>query len=315
RAARPVPARRLREGHARPRAREEALRQARGDETSRYATRDRARGALPVIRRRSALLLLTLLLPAAVSGQAADLRIEAGGPARTVPGVLSGGAAYPATAAIQALGGSVVPDARGASLFLFGDTIRVFTFSSVIHLRGQVHQLAYPVMSRNGELFLPEQFFIEWLPRTYPDRLAFAGGALRDKAALASGAQAPARPAEERTSQPPPTPPATTERQRQTAESTAASQAAQPAPPPEKPAQRIVIIDPGHGGRDPGKIGPNRLREKDVALAIAKRMDTLLRERGYEVHLTRRSDTLVALADRPRPANRRKDGRPSAIFI
>jgi N-acetylmuramoyl-L-alanine amidase len=170
-------------------------------------------------------------------------------------------------------------------------------------------------VSRDGELFLPEQFFIEWLPRTYPERLAFAGGALRDTRALADG-DAPASPAAERTAPPPPAstreqPPV---RQRQTAEPPAG--AAQPAPPPARAAvKRVVVIDPGHGGRDPGKIGPNRLREKDVALALAKRMDALLRERGYEVHLTRTKDTLVALADRPRLANRWKDGRPSAIFV
>src|SRR5688572_29845609 len=42
-------------------------------------------------------------------------------------------------------------------------------------------------------------------------------------------------------------------------------------------APRVVVIDAGHGGRDPGKIGPNGLKEKDVALHIAQRVATVLR--------------------------------------
>jgi N-acetylmuramoyl-L-alanine amidase len=279
------------------------------------------------MRSPGAAFLLALLLPAAVGGQAADLRIEAGGPARIVEGVTAGAAAYPAAAALEALGGRVAPDARGASLFLFGDTIRVHTFSALVHLRGEVHQLAYPVVSRGGQLYLPEQFFIEWLPRRYPDRLAFAGGALRDTralAALAAPAEPPPPPAAERRappveSAPPPRTGSATQPPAARQPPAATQPPAQPAPPPAArapaPARRVVVIDPGHGGRDPGKVGPNRLREKDVALALGKRLAALLKERGYEVHLTRTTDTLVALADRPRLANRWKGGRPSAIFL
>jgi N-acetylmuramoyl-L-alanine amidase len=78
---------------------------------------------------------------------------------------------------------------------------------------------------------------------------------------------------------------------------------------------RVVIIDPGHGGRDPGKIAPNGVREKVVTLAISQRLAAILRERGYEVHLTRTTDTLIALADRPRIANRLRSDRPGAVFL
>src|SRR5690606_20894181 len=95
----------------------------------------------------------------------------------------------------------------------------------------------------------------------------------------------------------------------------ASGMAAPPRSDPDRPT-RIVIIDPGHGGRDPGKIGPNGLREKDVTLAIARRLAALLRGReGYEVHLTRTADTLIALEDRPALANRWKAGRPAAVYI
>jgi N-acetylmuramoyl-L-alanine amidase len=79
--------------------------------------------------------------------------------------------------------------------------------------------------------------------------------------------------------------------------------------------KRIVIIDPGHGGPDNGKIGPNGLREKDATLSVSRKLASILEKRGYEVHLTRTKDTLIALADRPRLANRWKNGRPAALFV
>jgi N-acetylmuramoyl-L-alanine amidase len=78
---------------------------------------------------------------------------------------------------------------------------------------------------------------------------------------------------------------------------------------------RVVILDPGHGGADAGKIAANGLREKDVTLAIALRLASVLSERGYEVHLTRTRDALVPLDERPRMANRWKDDRPAALFL
>lgn len=80
-------------------------------------------------------------------------------------------------------------------------------------------------------------------------------------------------------------------------------------------ASRVVVIDAGHGGRDSGRIGPDGVREKDVTLKLAKRLGALLRRQGYEVHLTRTTDTLIALADRPRMANHWKAGRPASLFI
>lgn len=72
--------------------------------------------------------------------------------------------------------------------------------------------------------------------------------------------------------------------------------------PPEHDSW-LVLIDPGHGGHDPGTIGVSGTKEKDVTLAIARLLAKRLRaEPGIEVVLTRDSDTLVALADRPRMA-------------
>jgi len=68
-------------------------------------------------------------------------------------------------------------------------------------------------------------------------------------------------------------------------------------------AYRTVIIDPGHGGRDEGAVGPTGLKEKDVALDIALRLAKLLREElGMQVVLTRTEDVFVPLQERARIA-------------
>ncbi|NBC89176.1 MAG: N-acetylmuramoyl-L-alanine amidase [Alphaproteobacteria bacterium] len=68
---------------------------------------------------------------------------------------------------------------------------------------------------------------------------------------------------------------------------------------PDDPARPLVVIDAGHGGRDPGSIGGG-VREKDVVLAIARALRSeLLGMGGIRVAMTREDDSIVPLADRP----------------
>lgn len=70
---------------------------------------------------------------------------------------------------------------------------------------------------------------------------------------------------------------------------------------------RKIIIDPGHGGNDPGAMAPKGVREKDISLAIAKRLAQSIRKRtGCEVALTRSSDTYLHLEERTAIANTQK---------
>lgn len=63
----------------------------------------------------------------------------------------------------------------------------------------------------------------------------------------------------------------------------------------------VIVLDPGHGGTDPGAIGINGAREKDIALAVGKEVARLNRElydNGLEIYLTRYRDTLISLRHR-----------------
>ncbi|HET7321577.1 MAG TPA: N-acetylmuramoyl-L-alanine amidase [Longimicrobiaceae bacterium] len=83
--------------------------------------------------------------------------------------------------------------------------------------------------------------------------------------------------------------------------------------------KRLVVVDAGHGGVDPGAHGPSGTQEKSVTLAVAKKLAAILRdEPDLEVRMTRTRDTLIALHDRPRMANgwRQEGGRSRpALFI
>ncbi len=82
------------------------------------------------------------------------------------------------------------------------------------------------------------------------------------------------------------------------------SAAAIPARPgfDSRPVRRVVI-DPGHGGKDPGATGARGTREKDVVLRVARGVRERLRDAGLEAHLTRDSDVYLSLEERTARAN------------
>lgn len=73
---------------------------------------------------------------------------------------------------------------------------------------------------------------------------------------------------------------------------------------PKPPAAPLVVLDPGHGGHDVGASSPTELREKDVVLQIARRVQQRLQRAGIEVLLTRNDDQSVSLEERTAIANR-----------
>jgi N-acetylmuramoyl-L-alanine amidase len=73
---------------------------------------------------------------------------------------------------------------------------------------------------------------------------------------------------------------------------------------PQPAGIRKIVLDPGHGGKDPGAIGVGGLAEKDLVLEVAKRLAAKLkRHMGVEVVLTRIDDRFIALEDRTAIAN------------
>ena len=68
----------------------------------------------------------------------------------------------------------------------------------------------------------------------------------------------------------------------------------------------VIVIDAGHGGKDPGCIGKGGTREKDIVLSVAKKLKTKLDANGFKTYLTRSGDKYLKLAERASIAEKRK---------
>ncbi len=85
---------------------------------------------------------------------------------------------------------------------------------------------------------------------------------------------------------------------------------------PEGPIRGLVILDPGHGGKDPGALGSlagqsSRVEEKALNLQLARKVSSQLKGKGVRVMLTRYRDTTVSLEDRVKMANTHS----AALFV
>ena len=71
--------------------------------------------------------------------------------------------------------------------------------------------------------------------------------------------------------------------------------------------KRIIVLDPGHGGKDPGAIGAHsKTYEKNITLAMGKELQEILRRKGYTVYLTRSTDIFIPLRQRIKIAQKYK---------
>lgn len=168
-------------------------------------------------------------------------------------------------------------------------------------------------------LFLPLAWLTDCLPRVFGDRFEWdpAAGLLTERgpagATVAaagrvaggdSGALAkPLDPPAAAAAAPPVTPAAPSATPPATPHAVHAAPRLKPNPLTGLRLHHAVVIDPGHGGVDPGnpyrRYFPSGEYEKDINLSIAKLLAAELRRRGITATLTRTTDTLIALRDRP----------------
>ncbi len=208
-----------------------------------------------------------------------------------------GYAALPLSSLVS-VGAEVGPSGDEVAVRLGGHELRFRVGSPLFTDGGQVRRLVNPVYAEDGVAFLPTQFFVEHLPGLGVEVDAAARTIRRARtAARDTPAPAPA-PAEPRAEPAPP------------------RAGARTASRPAGPVRRLVVVDAGHGGVDPGAAGRGGAREKTITLAVARRVAEILRDNPeYDVRLTRDRDTLIALRDRARFANGwRRDGQP-ALFL
>lgn len=159
-------------------------------------------------------------------------------------------------------------------------------FSAFV-IDGQIYKSSYPVMRKKGEVFIPSLFFRKTAESFFPGYKLHHS---KSRYTLA------------RRTQPKPDTPT-------------------PIPdfkPVEPVKDRItfIIIDPGHGGKDPGAIG-GKIHEKALVLAISKKLQAHLQKKmpDISVKLTRNNDRFIELGKRTEIANRLLKKNTNGLFI
>lgn len=158
---------------------------------------------------------------------------------------------------------------------------------SVAVMNGNLLRDDHPVVRKNGEVLLPLGMATEML------RLLFPEFSLRRENSFLAFEKA--------------------EKKRESVEETDKTPEEQKA---SSGAISFIVIDPGHGGRDPGAIG-HGIFEKDVTLGVSRYLASYLKKniRGLSTKLTRANDRFVELSKRTEIANRMLTGDKNGIFV
>lgn len=242
-----------------------------------------------------ALIMLASLEGPLAAQLAPELQVEReNGDVSTVEVTLERGYAAVPVSLLEELGWSVTEDGEDVLVSVPNEMeISLRLDSPFFHWDDLVLQLVDVPYREGASTYVPLQLVADFLPRRLPDLYDFDG----DRSLLRAGDPVPAG-----------------DPQAQAEAAPEADEVALTQPSPYG-GVRVVIIDPGHGGADPGALGVGGVREKEVALGIALELaEVLRREPNLEVHLTRDDDTFVDLWDRGEIATNLKGERPG-IFV
>ena len=203
------------------------------------------------------------------------------------------------TAAVAAV---LLSQPLGLSMSLDGSTIRAtlrggdssFEFdlgSPFVRYAGTAYPMVGAPYVARDTLFLPLHWLVDYVPHLLAGRYRWDASLGRlDELTVTATAPAVAAPL------PRPATPAVA------APMIASSGASAPNPVTGLRLSHTIVVDPGHGGVDPGNPGmyfPHGLTEKDITLGVGRLLRAELLRRGLNVVLTRASDTLIDLANRP----------------
>jgi len=190
-------------------------------------------------------------------------------------------------------------EANKYTLNVWGTELHLEAGVPVVRIGDDVRPLAVAPRVQDGKLLVPLQLISDVFPGVVPNArwdadsaqlVLFAFASSRRSAGAPRAAVANDQPS--RTSSP----------------ISARSDDTRLPPVPAKHYKRTVIVDAGHGGEDNGMTGPlgggPRIYEKNITLAVSKKLGDALSARGVDVVYTRTTDTLIALDDRGRIANR-----------
>lgn len=185
-----------------------------------------------------------------------------------------GGPVLAATHLVTALNGAFSLGRPWVEVIVARQSFRFLLDAPYYVYQGQVQPLSGVALITRDTLYLPFQFVAEVLPRVFSERFRYDAAGSR---LVETGPRVATTP-------------------------TAPAPAPGRLPNGLKPGH-VVTVDAGHGGTDPGNPGlyfPRGVQEKHVTLQVSRLLRTELQRRGIQVRMTRTTDTLIALRDRPR---------------
>ena len=184
------------------------------------------------------------------------------------------------------------------SLEAWGTRVQIQAGSRLVRVGGEVRQLASAPTVTGGRLMVPLQLVSDVFPEFVPNTRWDADA--RQLVVFSTDIAAPTVLVQRAASPPKSSEPLTT--------SVQYDDGVRRPPAASKHGRLTVIVDAGHGGVDNGMTGPigggPKIYEKDITLAVARKLGARLQSRGFDVVYTRTSDTLIALDDRGRIANK-----------
>jgi len=215
-----------------------------------------------------------------------EVRVErsSGAPAVGIRLVTDQGFAAFGAQALEGLGWQIRESEDGLQVTFAGGepVVEVMAGSPYLRWGSEIVHLAQTPYWEDGQIHLPAQFLVDVLPWKLPDLFSYEPGSLVLR--VADGDPEESTPRE-----------------------TSPGESSDPT--------RVVVIDPGHGGRDPGTRGRGGTEEKDVVLGISQELARILgKVENLEVHLTRDSDVLIPIWQRGERATEWKDDR-HGVFI
>jgi len=163
---------------------------------------------------------------------------------------------------------------------------------SVALLNGSLKKYSRPVLRREGDVLFPVEFAEDLLRGLYPDHTLTRKDSLIVLSAVRT----------ERTGPPIIDKPPAGDMDEK---------------PPARDRICFIIIDAGHGGKDPGAIGRGGLYEKNITLGVARSLEGYLKAnlKGVRIVLTRQSDRFIELATRTKMANGHLRENENGVFV
>ncbi len=181
----------------------------------------------------------------------------------------------------------------GRGKIFFKGSLAVYQVGlSIMIIDNKIEKSDYPIAFNKGEILLPTGFFKSLIVHFYPDYIVERKGdrfyIIKKKEILS-------------------------ERQ---ADQIQISRK----PPQKKPGAdviKFIVLDPGHGGKDPGAVGKGGFKEKRITLGISIQVEKYLKRRlkGIKIYQTRKKDVFIELAKRAEKANKLLKRGKNGIFV